>query len=551
MEANKKKPKATMTRGKSSGASKGLLLVGCTFVSSICFLLHLLNHDMPAIMPIMVVEAKKMTTVMAKPAAENDSIGIRGVHAASVTAESTVVAPLVSNGGENGIKRPSADASRGDAAINGDGDTPLVRRHTERKLISCDGGVDIDLDTSTLVTEFKKSSTDFLYNSLNLDSKDVQNGLDVTIPLVGLSYTDIVGGFENRLQELYEKLVSELQALGNLCLSGTQTILSCEDGDFMTLDLNVADSRLDVILCPKVDEEKALTLKPAGLFDNYDGKVEIVPYGTIRAGVIIGFKATLSFSIDSEMKLPTYNNDIAFPYPFTVKVEIYDAISMTIAFGLIDMTSEAYVKASAKLNLTPITDGEGKSTVDFDVLASYNIEGSMKLAFDDDKVPAGIKIDDAASFKISNADAYGNSPPIVTVDGFPAFADLKKFDAKDAITWLHVLDSALVRAQENILFDNVELPLTDKTLSEVLGTGSVVSNWYVIELLFSAACVLFCFGVVVVAVQRMGFVDRGNGFEKLSFCINTRIRLLAHAPATLYPRASFATRASLSGLAVA
>jgi hypothetical protein len=83
--------------------------------------------------------------------------------------------------------------------------------------------------------------------------------------------------------------------------------------------------------------------------------------------------------------------------------------------------------------------------------------------------------DSLASFVIFDLDVF-DPKPNVTFTGFD-YSDFSLYSPQSAVNLLRLIDSALVRMQENEGFGQVNLPVIKKTFAEVLATGSIITNF--------------------------------------------------------------------------
>ena len=335
---------------------------------------------------------------------------------------------------------------------------------------ACDNNSALDIaGLKDQFDEFIKSD----YESAITIVDDIQDKLDVTLPLLGESFDGFIGDIPQNLQSMYGDLktfVTNFEtSLGeDTCYTESVTITTCDD-DEMEIVFDIDEESLRITLCPSISlSSPSIELNPTGLFDALDESYELDTNGaTIDVDIELGFDASVTFSLDADTKRPVFS-EIVFDSPFTAAITVDGQADIIFALGMLDLSSTANVGFDALLSLTPpISDDDSLS---FDATAGYNLNGIVSVAVDVEG------IDDLAAdaqFSIVEADIY-NPNPVVNVDA-PDLMDLVKLSPKSAVTMLHVVDSALVRAQENKLFE-VNVPITDKKLTEILATGSVLTN---------------------------------------------------------------------------
>ena len=338
-------------------------------------------------------------------------------------------------------------------------------------------GTDVNLyavDISGLQNQFNSFQNEF-ETSISITS-DIQSKMDVVLPLVDTSFDEFIGGdVSTHLQSMFSDMksfVTNLESsLTGTCYTDSVTITTCEDDDNMEIVFDKGTSSLKVTLCPTLTlPSTTVTLNPSGLFDSLEDSYELVVTddggAQVAVDVTLGFRASVTFSLDSK-KQPVYNNDITFTDAFTADITVDGTADIILALGMVDLTSTANVKFNAVLSLTPESD----DSVTFDAQANYELNGNVAIGVDIDGID---DLSADASFSIVEADIY-NPNPIVSVDA-PNLTDMVKLSPKNAVKMLHVIDSALVRAQENQLFESVNVPITDKKLSDIFATGSVLTN---------------------------------------------------------------------------
>jgi len=244
----------------------------------------------------------------------------------------------------------------------------------------------------------------------------------------------------------------------------------------------LSESDLYVIFCGRVRYQRSMVLDGKGLFDTVDQPFEITLAAASTFTVDFLMKATLVIKADA-----TYSLSDTF---FQLSLNINLRPTLTFTLGMLDLTANANVYINGEFVFVVCSYGFVQG-IDLCLAAypspyysrlspskdfyyhralSYQVNGALTLATN---VP-GLNIGNTAHVNIVEDDLF-DPDPVVTITGFD-YTDFLAFSPENCVSFLLLLDSALVRAQEQDLMQKNKLPFTEKTYANLLSTGSVITS---------------------------------------------------------------------------
>ncbi|GAX18396.1 hypothetical protein FisN_2Lh003 [Fistulifera solaris] len=328
-----------------------------------------------------------------------------------------------------------------------------------------------------------------------LSSQDI---LNAEIPFVDKSINEMIGGdaaktiatlldFSDFVQftidenngvdieldrgEIAAELTSYLQSLDL-----TSDLLAGE-GCTKNIDATYVEGGEETVqltFCVLFNLTRSTTLSGDGLFDSIPEIFEI------DLDVSLDFAATLLFKAQLDIAfIPNGATANITVDPVIAAITANGDVDVTVGVGVLELlsTATAIVDATFELancdNATETCDNIGTRLGDSDFYleraASYSIAGNMTLG----STFPGLTLGGDASFSVVEEDIF-NPAPNVTFESFN-FEDFISFSPENSVAMLRLIDSAIVRAQENEAF-NTNIPLTDTSVAEILSTGSLVTT---------------------------------------------------------------------------
>jgi hypothetical protein len=288
--------------------------------------------------------------------------------------------------------------------------------------------------------------------------------------------TSVIGSITENLtaEDLELALNSELTKLATLP-DGSCGLDNAPQGFLVT----GADENVEISISFCVGFSETLEITSNGMFDVLEESLDIKAGASLVVGSYLKFGATLD--IEGE----TFDLD-----PITAALSLDTLASITVGLGMLDLSSEAQVVLAASYEIIHCPEGtcsgqgdllqtdENDATPLFYLkrAASYEISGEIELAAD--SLLPGFEFDGVGlpSFNIGEPLFFdSDSIPTFEFTGFE-WGDFASFSPLNAVNLLKIIDSAIVRVQENEGFTTVNIPLLKKPFSEVLATGSIVTN---------------------------------------------------------------------------
>jgi hypothetical protein len=311
------------------------------------------------------------------------------------------------------------------------------------------------------------------------------------LPIVGKSINELVdqgdgtgissyfsGTLTSVIDSIPENLSTEhLQTAlnGELDLPVDPCGLNAPQGFLVTGD----DENVEISISFCIGFSETLEITSNGMFDSLEESLDI------KAGVSLDVGSYLKFSATLNTEDETFHLD-----PITAALSLDTLASITVGLGMLDLSSEAQVVLAASYEIIHCPEGTCSGQGDLlqtdenDItplfylnrIASYEISGDIELAAD--SLLPGFEFDGVGlpSFNIGEPLFFDpDSIPTFEFTGFE-WGDFSSFSPLNAVNLLKIIDSAIVRVQENEGFTTVNIPLLKKPFSEVLATGSIVTK---------------------------------------------------------------------------
>ena len=326
-----------------------------------------------------------------------------------------------------------------------------------------------------------------------------QDMLNAEIPFVGTSINEMIGGDASKTiatlldfskfvdftiddhngvdvkldrSEIAAELITYLESLD--ATSDLLTGDGCAENVKATYTKGTTTMTLD--FCLLFNLTRSSTLTGDGLFDNIPDIFEIDLDVALDFEANLLFKAQLDIDFAGTGAIATITVD-----PIIASLSAEGDVDVTVAVGVLELFSTAIATVDASYELANCDNTTG--TCDEDSLGtrlgdsdfylkrsvSYSIGGNMTLGTD---FP-GLVLGGDASFSVVEDDIFEPAPNI-TFTNFN-FADFINFSPENSVAMLRLIDSAIVRAQENEAF-NTNIPLTSTSVADVLSTGSLVTT---------------------------------------------------------------------------
>jgi len=239
---------------------------------------------------------------------------------------------------------------------------------------------------------------------------------------------------------------------------------------------------MDVDFCIGFSKEVSVTAGSA--FDLFEEALSIEADGGAKVAVTSYLRFRGSMKVYSKEYVKFWNMKVE------AGLSVSGATNLNVGLGMLDLKSNANILMMGNYELRICNkDIDSCSTTDSSLVnkdsnakykyymkpkALYSVEGDIKLAADSGL--QGLNMGTAGSFKVKDSAVFNREQkPEVTITGL-SWKDMSLFSPSNAVNLLRLIDSALTRVQENEAIAGVNLPLVDKKLSDVLATGSIVTN---------------------------------------------------------------------------
>ena len=361
--------------------------------------------------------------------------------------------------------------------------------HQQRNLVDRpthpDTGYEYDIMAENLDASLKE------LDSLLGDLASNVEFLNEKIPFLGKSFNDLVSagstinaildltGFPTDGQTEVYYNISDLTddltvfaetvadgVLGAISAEASSALPNCASGEGpLDISANADHTELTITFCTSLSftaglgQGRDITFDFDGLFEAIPDSIELETDATIDVTAALHFGASMTMNINSGTVVSV---DLE---PVVGELTIDGEALFTAAYGMVDLEFTADVTAAASATLIYCTDtlededttcpsvdvGDatraGTTNFFFDKSASYELDGAVTI--DPANFP-GLDLSLGATANILEDNLF-DPAPVVTATGFD-YEDFLKFSPANAVLMLRVLDSFLVRAQENEAF---------------------------------------------------------------------------------------------------
>jgi hypothetical protein len=359
----------------------------------------------------------------------------------------------------------------------------------------------ISLAPSSAPSEYTFNISDLtgVFNDLTeitgpLSSQDVLNS---KIPFVGKSINEMIGGQasttiatlldfsgfvnftkdrKNGVYVIFDRSAIAAELTDYLESYDTTADLLAGEGCSKNIEASYEEGETTMTLdfCVLFQLPRSSTLSGDGLFDSIPDIFEIDLDVSLDFLATLLFKAHLEIEFDGPGATATITVD-----PIIATLEANGNVAVTVGVGVLELKSDATAEVDASFELTtcditvePCIDiGERLSTSNFYLKrsASYSIAGTTTLG----STFPGLTLGSDAAFSVVEKNIFEPNPE-VNIKGFVK-EDFLNFSPENSVAMLRLIDSAIIRAQENEAF-YTNIPLTDTSIADVLSTGSLVTT---------------------------------------------------------------------------
>jgi hypothetical protein len=163
--------------------------------------------------------------------------------------------------------------------------------------------------------------------------------------------------------------------------------------------------------------------------------------------------------------------------PLEVKLAVLSNPGASIGLGLLELSAGLDAAALGEFGFHYCSSGTSscvppkgyeqwkKSSFYFKRKLSYLLAGEVSLSLGNAKVN-GFKIEKGLSLSIENKDVFDNMAPVIKLPNVKSLKDMLQFSPQNAVEMLRIIESVLISAATNPIFD-MNIPILDRKFSEI------------------------------------------------------------------------------------